>query len=77
MFDLNFYYAIFGYFTYHMKIKQTPTEVLPKKGNRSTIAKMLAKSEDEHRIHYKNAYFNYYMKKYFEYFNINFEPCHE
>ena len=76
MFDLDFYIAVDGFFTYHMKIKQIPLKFLPKRGNRTTVADMLRKTEEEHHIRYTNAYFNYYMKKYFEYFNINFEPCH-
>ena len=73
MFDLNFHKSVGGFSKYHTSIKQEPKKVVaPGYGNNKVFAERVDASEEKHHIRHTDVFFNYYMKKWFDYFEINF-----
>jgi hypothetical protein len=71
MFDLNSHKTAGGFIKYHTAIKQEPKKVvIPGHGNIRVYTEMVDAVEKKHHIWYTDV--NYYMKKLFDYFEINF-----
>ena len=72
MFDHAFYKLVIGFCDYVTAMKQNPEIFIPMFGNRELCFQHLNTIEDQFHVRISNFYMNYYMKKYFEYFNL----CH-
>ena len=73
MFDLNFYLSVLGYTLYHKLLRQDPNKILSKrKGTNRTMLDYVLEVEKKLSIAFKCNFFNYYMKMYFKYFNLNY-----
>ena len=73
MFDLNFYLSVLGYTLYHKLLRQDPNKILSKrKGTNRTMLDYVLEVEEKLSIAFKCNFFNYYMKMYFKYFNLNY-----
>ncbi len=72
MFDLAFYKLVIGFCAYVTAMKQNPKNFLPMYGDTKKFLQHLNKVEEQYHVRDSNLFMNYYMKKYFEYFNL----CH-
>jgi hypothetical protein len=72
MFDLAFYKLVIGFCAYVTAMKQNPKSFIPMYGDKEISLQHLNTIEDQFHVRISNLYMNYYMKKYFEYFNL----CH-
>ena len=72
MFDHKFHRAIKGYVSLNNTMKQNPSKVIPcTKIGRNQINKIIEKiTEEEYHTSLVNIDFNYYMKNYFEYYQM-------
>lgn len=72
MFDLAFYASVGGFLVYHFGLKQNPNSILPSLMGNQAAYEYLSNVETQKNIKGASVYFNYYMKKYYEYFKLTF-----
>jgi hypothetical protein len=72
MFHLEFYNCVLGITKYYRLIFENPAKVVPRHGSEKTIREHLLDIEKELGKAFRCCYFNYYIKKYFQYFNLKY-----
>jgi hypothetical protein len=73
MFDmLSFYNYVLGMTKYYRLLFQDPNKIIPRHGSMKTIQDHVKDIERELSAVLRCCFFNYYMKKYFAYFNLKY-----
>ena len=70
MFDHSFYQNINGYIAYITAIKQDHETIMNSAANHRDETKFITYMEMNAFTVVSRCYFNFYMKKYYEYFNM-------